>query len=91
MATCNICKNGLGKIHQVREMMFGFRDVFEYFECSGCGCLQLINPPGPTRGRYNKAGSATEWRIRHSGKRFLDCPFAVTSSRVFSEICGRTL
>jgi SAM-dependent methyltransferase len=32
-------------------MMFGFRDVFEYFECSSCGCLQLINPPADL-GRY---------------------------------------
>jgi SAM-dependent methyltransferase len=24
-----------------REMMFGFRDEFLYFECAACGCLQL--------------------------------------------------
>jgi hypothetical protein len=35
-------------------MMFGFRDVFEYFECSECGCLQLVNPPADL-GRYYPA------------------------------------
>jgi SAM-dependent methyltransferase len=24
-----------------REMMFGFKDKFEYFECAQCGCLQI--------------------------------------------------
>jgi 2-polyprenyl-3-methyl-5-hydroxy-6-metoxy-1,4-benzoquinol methylase len=26
----------------VREMMFGLRDKFEYFECAQCGCLQIF-------------------------------------------------
>lgn len=26
-------------------MMFGFRDEFEYLECSKCGCLQIVNVP----------------------------------------------
>ncbi len=56
VASCKICENGLGTIHQVREMMFGFRDVFQYFECSGCGWLQLINPPADM-GRYYPADS----------------------------------
>lgn len=25
--------------------MFGTREIFAYFECQACGCLQLINPP----------------------------------------------
>jgi len=28
-----------------REMMFGYRDEFEYFECSNCGCLQILDIP----------------------------------------------
>jgi hypothetical protein len=51
-----MCNNGRGEIHHVREMMFGFRDVFEYFECSGSGCLQLIDPPADMR-RYYPADS----------------------------------
>lgn len=43
---CRICGNsGNNKVYKVREMMFGFRDVFTYFECSACGCLQIENIP----------------------------------------------
>ena len=43
---CKICFNtNNNKYHDVKEMMFGFRDEFTYLECSVCGCLQLINPP----------------------------------------------
>lgn len=43
---CKICGNKKeNKIHIVKEMMFGFRDEFEYFECSSCGCLQIKNVP----------------------------------------------
>lgn len=43
---CKICENsGKNTIFHVREMMFGFRDIFEYLECSKCGCLQLMNIP----------------------------------------------
>lgn len=43
--SCNICGSREGHLHRVREMMFGTREEFEYFECARCGCLQLINPP----------------------------------------------
>ena len=43
---CKICENIQdNKPYQVREMMFGFRDVFSYFECSQCGCLQIDKIP----------------------------------------------
>ena len=43
---CKICLNtNNNKYHEVKEMMFGFKDEFTYLECSVCGCLQLINPP----------------------------------------------
>lgn len=69
MASCKICDHKLGTIHQVREMMFGFRDVFEYFECSKCGCLQLTNPPAdlapyyPTDAYYSfDSTTALHWQ-----------------------------
>jgi SAM-dependent methyltransferase len=44
--TCQICSNkSQNKILKVREMYFGTREVFDYLECSNCGCLQLLNPP----------------------------------------------
>jgi SAM-dependent methyltransferase len=44
--TCKICgDSNEGKAHVVREMMLGLRDEFTYWECSACGCLQLIDVP----------------------------------------------
>ncbi|MFQ4142286.1 class I SAM-dependent methyltransferase [Chlorogloeopsis sp. ULAP02] len=46
MTICKICHNSLDhKSYVVREMMFGFRDEFEYFECGECGCLQIKDIP----------------------------------------------
>lgn len=43
---CNICGNTENNnVHQVREMMLGLRDVFDYFECSECQCLQITEIP----------------------------------------------
>jgi SAM-dependent methyltransferase len=43
---CKICSNKDGnKFYSVREMQFGIRDGFNYYECCKCGCLQLVNPP----------------------------------------------
>jgi 2-polyprenyl-3-methyl-5-hydroxy-6-metoxy-1,4-benzoquinol methylase len=41
---CKICgTNGSHSIHQVKEMMFGTREVFDYLMCHSCGCLQRID------------------------------------------------
>ena len=43
---CKICSNyENNKEFKIREMMFGFRDEFTYFECSKCGCLQIAKIP----------------------------------------------
>ena len=43
---CKICSTTIGNQPiVVREMMFGFRDEFLYFNCSSCGCLQIVNIP----------------------------------------------
>lgn len=44
--TCRIC--GVQQnhpIYDVREMMFGTREVFRYFQCTVCGCLQIEEIP----------------------------------------------
>ena len=44
--TCRIC--GAVDDHPTfagREMMFGTREVFEYFQCKSCGCLQITHIP----------------------------------------------
>jgi SAM-dependent methyltransferase len=44
---CAVCGNISGNTRLVaREMMFGYRDEFEYFECAACGCLQIADIPG---------------------------------------------
>ncbi|MFO0848058.1 MAG: hypothetical protein U0871_05810 [Gemmataceae bacterium] len=52
--TCAICQSTAGTRHTAREVMFGTRDEFTYFECGGCGCLQLVDPPADL-GRYYPA------------------------------------
>lgn len=32
-------------MHLAREMMFGYRDEFEYVECANCGCVQIRESP----------------------------------------------
>jgi 2-polyprenyl-3-methyl-5-hydroxy-6-metoxy-1,4-benzoquinol methylase len=46
MPTCRICNNSNNnKIYVAREMMFGYRDEFEYLECDRCGCVQIVEFP----------------------------------------------
>jgi SAM-dependent methyltransferase len=43
---CRICNHiGLHENFTVREMMYGTRREFEYFQCSNCGCLQILDIP----------------------------------------------
>jgi SAM-dependent methyltransferase len=52
---CRICGNVDGnKSHTVREMMFGWDEVFEYIQCAGCGCLFLANAPANLAAYYPK-------------------------------------
>ena len=55
MAACGICGNtDAHRHHTAREMMFGFRDPFAYFECGACGCLQIAEIPADL-GKYYPA------------------------------------
>jgi 2-polyprenyl-3-methyl-5-hydroxy-6-metoxy-1,4-benzoquinol methylase len=43
---CSICGNTENnQSYQVREMMLGLKDVFTYFECNACKCLQIAEIP----------------------------------------------
>ncbi len=43
---CKICGNqSNNRIFKVKEMMFGLNEIFDYFECSACGCLQISEIP----------------------------------------------
>ncbi|MDX9722710.1 MAG: class I SAM-dependent methyltransferase [Myxococcota bacterium] len=44
--TCRICGNAQRNQRYLgREMMFGLREQFPYFQCSRCRCLQIVEPP----------------------------------------------
>ena len=43
---CRICSNSENNTtYEVREMMLGLRDMHTYFQCGGCGCLQIAEVP----------------------------------------------
>ncbi|MGO8837770.1 MAG: class I SAM-dependent methyltransferase [Limisphaerales bacterium] len=45
--TCRICGNRAdNRAFLCREKMFGWGDEFTYFQCAGCGCLQISAVPG---------------------------------------------
>lgn len=54
---CQLCgSTGPHSTVEVREMMFGSRELFEYFECAACGTLQIVNIlDGETLGRHYPA------------------------------------
>jgi SAM-dependent methyltransferase len=50
--SCRICQSTEVSCRVVaREMMFGFRDQFSYFECAACGAVQIEEIPADL-GRY---------------------------------------
>ena len=52
---CKICDNDKdNKEFEVKEMMFGTREVFRYFQCSRCGCLQIEDVPHNLSDYYPK-------------------------------------
>lgn len=43
---CRICLNSSNiDQYKIKEMMFGYGEWFDYFQCSRCGCLQLNKIP----------------------------------------------
>jgi SAM-dependent methyltransferase len=53
MDACKICGNTVNnKPFQVREMMFGIRDEFEYVECGNCKCIYINKIPENLSGYY---------------------------------------
>jgi SAM-dependent methyltransferase len=46
MPTCRICAaEGDHRTFEAREIMLGLGDVFAYFECAQCGCVQIAAIP----------------------------------------------
>lgn len=50
---CRICNADAGHTHfRVREMFFGTREQFDYFECGHCGTIQIRDVPGDLGRHY---------------------------------------
>lgn len=78
---CQICDNHKNnRVHIVREMMFGFRDQFEYMECSKCGCFQLMNPPDDIKKYYPEEFGAFR-KIEEYEEDFLKSKFRKVKAR----------
>ena len=83
-AACRICGNTEGnRSFFPQEMMFGWREEFEYLECARCGCLQIARIPAdlakyyPSDGYYSykapKQKRVPGWllALRHQRTRYL--------------------
>ena len=84
---CRICSNTVGNIayDNVREMLHGTRETFNYFQCSICGCLQIATVPKDLMRYYPSDYQAYKnyfRKARGRPRRFLD------SRRVRYELTG---
>ena len=66
---CRICGGAAAAEFEVREMMFGSREKFGYFQCAECRCLQITEmPEGMARhygeGYYSFAGARPRHGLR---------------------------
>jgi len=74
MYNCRVCEGPSSEQrYWVREMMFGDRAEFEYFDCSVCGCLQITSVPPDLREYYSNGYYSLNEGPTQSGflKRFL--------------------
>jgi Methyltransferase domain len=58
---CEFCSSTDFASHKAREMMYGFREEFEYLECKSCGCLRIASVPDEM-GKYYPADSYYSYR-----------------------------
>lgn len=50
---CRVCQNEKDNISfELKEMMYGLRETFQYFQCSACGCIQIATPPPADMNKY---------------------------------------
>ena len=81
MTVCRICgTESEHPLHTIREMQFGTRDEFVYFECAKCKCLQMRDIPEALEKYYPnnyysfspkhlKARSSLTQRLKKYGRR----------------------
>ena len=91
---CSVCGNSLNNSeYVVSEMMFGFKDKFDYFECSKCGCLQIASMPEDMEKYYpSEYYSFSENKASQSkARQFLRNQFIVYALTGKSRLIGGTV
>ena len=82
---CRICQNEEGNISfELKEMMYGFRDKFNYFQCVSCDCIQIVSPPADMKKYYpvDYYSYKTENKLRKPGLfRQLQCQSIIRGNR----------
>lgn len=81
---CRICgEKHAGKMFIAKEMMFGLKDEFEYFQCSQCECLQIVQIPVDLSNYYPNDYYSF---LIYDGKRFKGLKGKVYRARVKSTV-----
>lgn len=64
---CRICNyEGSCRIYVVKEMMYGTREDFDYFQCSQCECLQILDDSLNIAGYYDSSYYSFESKTKNS-------------------------
>jgi 2-polyprenyl-3-methyl-5-hydroxy-6-metoxy-1,4-benzoquinol methylase len=74
--SCRICGHAeKNKMYAVKEMMFGSQELFDYFQCGHCGCLQITDIPTDLARHYPQHYFSFK-RLKHTSqnsiRRFFD-------------------
>ena len=93
-SVCRVCSNrSNNRSHRAREMMFGFKDEFEYLECARCKCVQIIEIPDSMSKYYPANYHSFAPVSSHGGVRALLTrarnSYATTSHGVVGKILSR--
>ena len=67
---CRICGGSFRRSLPVREMMFGTREAFLYYQCADCDCLQIGAIPEDIGRHYPADYYSYDLRRHHSLKRW---------------------
>lgn len=92
---CRICGNADdNRPYSAREMMFGTRDSFDYWECGVCGTLQIVEIPDLSKhypDEYYSFGSAGEVPVGKNWLRRLAARFSGTYLRTGQSLIGKLI